>query len=222
MCYLESEVITKYLNQPAVRTLLGVESPRNFSSCAADVGRAFNARMDKYTVPSQHYVAGLLERGVRVLIYSGTYDWQCNWVASRLWLEELEWTGAAAYRAQGFRDWVVGGHTAGQVKSAGLLTFATVFGAGHMMSVPAVILAAVGRVLTRFSASTFRWTSRRKHRPWCPGGWQRRRCELLCTYDANTISTRSKGSRWRPGISGTSDAIHCSWLLAEFGTIYLR
>ena len=73
-------------------------------------------------------------------------------------------TGAAAYRAQGFRDWVVGGHTAGQVKSAGLLTFATVFGAGHMMSVPAVILAAVGRVLTRLSASTFRWTSRRRHR----------------------------------------------------------
>ena len=109
------------------------------SSCAADVGRAFNARMDKYTVPSQHYVAGLLERGVRVLIYSGTYDWQCTWYASKLWLEKLEWSGSAVYSARQFRNWIVDGRPAGETKTAGPLTFATVRGAGHMMSTDVLI-----------------------------------------------------------------------------------
>ena len=30
--------------------------------------------------PTQHYIAALLERGVRVLIYAGANDWVCNWV----------------------------------------------------------------------------------------------------------------------------------------------
>ena len=132
--------------------------------------------MDKYTVPSQSYVAALLERGVRVLIYSGTYDWQCNWVASRLWLDELEWTGAGAYQQQAFRDWAVEGHVAGQTKSAGLLSFVTVYGAGHMISV-CFNLTDGAAVLTCFVDSTSRWTSRRRRRPWCIGGWRERRSE---------------------------------------------
>ena len=88
--------------------------------------------MDKYAVPSQYYVSGLLERGVRVLIYAGTYDWQCNWVANKLWVDKLEWTGQDGYTAAEWRDWVVDGHKAGETKKSGLLTFATVREAGHM------------------------------------------------------------------------------------------
>ena len=76
---------------------------------------------------------------MRTLLYSGTYDWQCSWYATKLWLDKLEWTGAAAYRAEAFREWRVGGEgggeRAGEVKTVGPLTFATVRGAGHMMSV---------------------------------------------------------------------------------------
>ncbi|KAH9950085.1 peptidase S10 serine carboxypeptidase [Amylocystis lapponica] len=134
LCYRENGVIKKFLDQPATRELLGVESPRNFSACSAEVGRGFNLHMDKYAVPSQHYVAGLLERGVRVLIYAGTYDWQCNWVANRMWVDKLDWGGNAAYQGQEWRDWFVDSAKAGETKRAGLLTFATVHGAGHMMS----------------------------------------------------------------------------------------
>ncbi|KAM5532725.1 hypothetical protein V8D89_013617 [Ganoderma adspersum] len=139
LCYLESAVIKDYLDQPSVRELLGVETPKNFSSCDSGVGRAFNQRLDKYTVPSQFYIAGLLERGVRMLIYSGTYDWQCGWYASKLWLEKLQWTGNARYNLQGFRDWTVEGHKGGEVKSSGPLTFATIRGAGHMISLQACL-----------------------------------------------------------------------------------
>ncbi|KAI0773779.1 peptidase S10 serine carboxypeptidase [Fomes fomentarius] len=125
LCYLEVGAIKSYLDDPSTRKLLGVETPSNFSSCDSDVGRRFNARLDKYAVPSQFYIASLLERGVRTLLYSGTYDWQCNWAATRLWLEKLEWTGSAQYKANTWRDWTVDGHKAGEVKTAGPLTFAT-------------------------------------------------------------------------------------------------
>ena len=92
--------------------------------------------MDKWAVHTQDYVANLLDRGVRVLIYAGTYDWQCNWVANKLWVDKLEWSGVAEYAAEEWRDWHLDGGTekAGEVKETPLLTFVTIRGAGHMMS----------------------------------------------------------------------------------------
>lgn len=136
LCYLENSAIADFLNRPDVRELLGVEIANNFTSCSRDVGANFNSHMDKWAVPSQYYVAGLLERGIRILIYAGTYDWQCNWVANKLWVDKLEWTGQEAYTAAQWRDWVVNGYKAGETKSAGLLTFATIRGAGHMGQFP--------------------------------------------------------------------------------------
>lgn len=77
---------------------------------------------------------GLLDRGIRVLIYAGTYDWQCNWVANKLWVDKLEWSGQDEYAKAEWRDWTVEGKKAGETKKTALLTFATVRGAGHMMS----------------------------------------------------------------------------------------
>ena len=132
LCYVENTVISDFLNRPETRELLGVKSPNNFTACSRAVGVGFSAHMDKYAVPSQFYVAGLLERGIPILIYAGTYDWQCNWVANKLWVDKLEWTGHDAYVREEWRDWTVGGRKAGETKSSGVLTFATVRGAGHM------------------------------------------------------------------------------------------
>lgn len=74
------------------------------------------------------------QRGVRVLIYLGTYDWQCNASANKLWVERLEWSGRMEYLINTWRDWSVDGKKAGETKSSGLLTVATVNGAGHMIS----------------------------------------------------------------------------------------
>ncbi|KZT13130.1 alpha/beta-hydrolase [Laetiporus sulphureus 93-53] len=134
LCYKENTVIKNYLDRPSTRKILGVTSPNNFSACSREVGTHFNLHMDKWVVPSQHYVANLLERGVRMLIYAGTYDWQCNWVANKLWVDKLDWLGREAYNAEEWRDWVVNEKKAGETKKAGTLTFATVPGAGHMMS----------------------------------------------------------------------------------------
>ncbi|KAK7042325.1 carboxypeptidase [Favolaschia claudopus] len=132
LCHEENGVITKYLSDPALRELLGVDpQATNFSSCSNSVGSLFNARLDKWAVPTQNYVANLLDRGIQILIYAGTYDWQCNWVANRMWVDKLEWSGQEAYAALEWADW-----GAGEVKQGtqGLLSFVTIRGAGHMIS----------------------------------------------------------------------------------------
>jgi carboxypeptidase C (cathepsin A) len=83
--------------------------------------------------PTYHYVSALLERGVRVLVYVGEYDWICNWVGNSRWTEELEWSGGDAYRKVPMGTWELDGKTVGRYKSSGDLTFATIHGAGHMV-----------------------------------------------------------------------------------------
>lgn len=119
-----------------MRKNLGVDPSitGNFSSCSNDVGLAFALAEDGYHATYDH-VAALLERGVRALIYVGTYDWICNWVGNEAWTLNMEWSGKEAFGQQALEAWLVEGEVAGKTRSAKGLTFATVDGAGHMVSV---------------------------------------------------------------------------------------
>ncbi|CAA7266369.1 unnamed protein product [Cyclocybe aegerita] len=134
LCYPIIKQIASYLDHPAVRSDLGVDPSisANFSSCSYDVGTAFAQNLDEFR-PTHHYVAALLERGVRALIYVGKNDWICNHVGNERWTLDLEWTGGAEFRKQGLREWIVQDQAAGMTRSAKGLTFATIEGAGHMV-----------------------------------------------------------------------------------------
>ncbi|KAJ7612594.1 serine carboxypeptidase [Roridomyces roridus] len=140
LCYPVTRHISNYLSLPSVRQSLGVDPavPANFSSCSPIVGAAFNAHLDGLR-PTEDYLGALLERGVRVLIYVGTYDWICNWVGNERWTLALEWSGREAFNKEALRPWAVGGNftgdkgRAGLVRSAKGLTFMTIDAAGHMV-----------------------------------------------------------------------------------------
>lgn len=68
------------------------------------------------------YVSGLLERGIRVLSYVGTFDFICNHIGNEVWLENLEWTGQRGYNAEDLADWKVNGKVAGSYKTYGNLS----------------------------------------------------------------------------------------------------
>ncbi|KAI0939056.1 hypothetical protein AcV5_000576 [Taiwanofungus camphoratus] len=68
LCYKENTAIKNFLDQPMIRVMLGVETPNNFSACSPKVSRNENLHMEKWAVSAQHYVAHLLERGIRMLI----------------------------------------------------------------------------------------------------------------------------------------------------------
>ncbi|CAK5278138.1 unnamed protein product [Mycena citricolor] len=134
LCYEENQIITKYLSDPAILSLLGVSpDAANFSSCSNAVGRQFSSHLDKWNFPTQHYVSGLLDRGIRVLIYAGTYDWQCNWVANKLWVDKLEWSGQAQYAALEWTSWGTNGK-AGEVKQSPDLPLAFVTVRGESLA----------------------------------------------------------------------------------------
>ncbi|KAK0448417.1 serine carboxypeptidase [Desarmillaria tabescens] len=126
--------IRQYLDDPNVRTLLGVDPSltTNFTSCNPDVGDDFRATQDRLH-PTKDYVAALLERGVKVLIYVGSYDWICNWVGNERWTLALEWSGQTEFATKELRDWYVDGKPAGKTRSAKGFSFATIHGAGHMV-----------------------------------------------------------------------------------------
>lgn len=83
------------------------------------------------------------------------------------------------YANEEWRDWKVDGASgkAGETKSFGKLTFATIRGAGHMISILLLSSSTVGgHELIDLCLSTSRMISPRRHSPWCPGGSARRRC----------------------------------------------
>ncbi|KAF9493049.1 serine carboxypeptidase [Pleurotus eryngii] len=82
---------------------------------------------------SVEHVAALLERGIRVLVYAGSYDWIAHWVGNERWTLDMEWSGKEEFNRRPLRDWVVDGKLAGRTRSAKGLTFATVEAAGHMV-----------------------------------------------------------------------------------------
>lgn len=149
LCYPVTKRIGQYLNMNSTRKLLGVDDKvESFSSCSNAVGLAFNRRLDEIA-PGPYYIAGLLERGINILIYVGTYDWICNWVGNLHWVEALEWRGQEAYNAVPVSEWFVDEEKAGITKGWKGLTYATVEGAGHMVPYdkPVQALAMVNRWL---------------------------------------------------------------------------
>ncbi|OCH92451.1 serine carboxypeptidase [Obba rivulosa] len=133
LCYPVTKHIQAFLNRPDVQHTLGVDDPvKNYSLTSEQVGLAFQLRQDDM-FPTQYYISGLLERGIRALIYVGANDWICNWVGNERMTLILEWTGHDEFVSQPLREWEVDGTPAGLTRSAGPLTFATIFGAGHMV-----------------------------------------------------------------------------------------
>ncbi|KZT58121.1 serine carboxypeptidase [Calocera cornea HHB12733] len=151
LCYPITTKITDYLNLPSTRNLLGVDDGvSSFELCANKVWKAFNGRMDIHA-PNTYYVANLLERGISILNFAGTYDWACNWIGNMRWVEEMEWSGREAYNAQPARQWFVDGQPAGITKSWKGMTFATIDGAGHLAphDKPVQALALANRWLAK-------------------------------------------------------------------------
>jgi hypothetical protein len=97
-----------------------------------------NQRFDNagdLTESSTAYLASLLERGVRVLIYSGMYDAVVSWLDSEYMTRVIEWTGRDAFGKEPLREWKARGEeSSGKVRSWGPLTFVTIYAAGHLAS----------------------------------------------------------------------------------------
>lgn len=154
---LHTDTVARYLDAPNLRAALNVdERVGPWQMCNFDVNAAFETSLDMVASFSAH-VADLLDAGIRVLIYAGDADLECNWSGNLAWMRALEWEGASAFNAANPRA-LTGGSSggegadstsAGEVIDAGSFTFVRVFNAGHMVPAdqPAVALNLFSKFL---------------------------------------------------------------------------
>ncbi|THU81043.1 hypothetical protein K435DRAFT_785193 [Dendrothele bispora CBS 962.96] len=67
--------------------------PFHFSPCSSIVEQAFDLTQDILQPSTPSHVAGLLERGLRMLIYVGDLNRACNWLGNEYWTLGSEWSG---------------------------------------------------------------------------------------------------------------------------------
>lgn len=126
--------LERYLNTVDIRDALGVDSEfGNFTLTNFVLNEAFWFNGDPFHL-NQYYIAELLARGVRVLIYVGAYDFVANWVGSERWTVKMEWTGKEKFGKEELKEWSVLGKPAGLAREYGNFSFATIYGAGHLVS----------------------------------------------------------------------------------------
>ncbi|RPD57086.1 serine carboxypeptidase [Lentinus tigrinus ALCF2SS1-6] len=129
-CYPIVRDIGDYLTNRTVQSVLGVDPHSNFSLINFELNERFSE--DSWSFRAEHYLAALLERRIRALVYVGDTDWICNWVGNERMTLNLEWTGQKEYQSRSLREWYIDGDVAGKTRSFGPLTFATIRDAGHM------------------------------------------------------------------------------------------
>jgi carboxypeptidase C (cathepsin A) len=131
LCYKEIDSITKYLNRQDVRDALGVDKAvKRFDACSDSVGRDFY-RVGDGNIPTTTYTSFILNKGIKVMMYVGTYDWICNFVGNERFLLALPWVGDYGYRhaaTYGQKEW-----EGGQWWEFENLRYIRVQAAGHMV-----------------------------------------------------------------------------------------
>jgi cathepsin A (carboxypeptidase C) len=78
-------------------------------------------------------VSAVIESGLNVLVYSGDKDWICNWRGGEAWTNAVQWSGQSEFNSASYKDWIVNGQPAGQLKKVKNFSFLRVYNAGHMV-----------------------------------------------------------------------------------------
>ncbi|PWN25287.1 alpha/beta-hydrolase, partial [Jaminaea rosea] len=124
-----------YLAKPEVRNAFHVSAthhPEAWIECSSRVSAGLS---DKSSPASVTLLPGLLERGIKVLLFAGDQDLICNWIGVERVVQNLHWSGTTGWGSSPppKRSWTVNGTSAGWWQETRNLTFVSVAGASHMV-----------------------------------------------------------------------------------------
>ncbi|KAI9321759.1 Alpha/Beta hydrolase protein [Dichotomocladium elegans] len=131
MCYSIISAMDKYASREDVRANIGAET--EFVLDNDDLHSRFISGGD-FISDFSPLVAETLEAGVRVAIYNGDLDYVCNWIGSKEWVLNMNWSGQQGFIEAADEQWITRSSNtyAGDARSYGALTYIRVFGAGHL------------------------------------------------------------------------------------------
>jgi len=130
LCYNFTGVAA-FLEQDYVQRALGVVG-REWVDCnpIVNLGLVFAGDwMTSYAMD----VPFLLANNQTILVYSGEFDYICNWYGGQAWTHDLQWPGHDAFNNAPNTTWHVNGQVAGSSIAADGFTFLRVANAGHMV-----------------------------------------------------------------------------------------
>eukprot|EP00462_Mataza_sp_D1_P000703 CAMPEP_0175093878 /NCGR_PEP_ID=MMETSP0086_2-20121207/3267_1 /TAXON_ID=136419 /ORGANISM="Unknown Unknown, Strain D1" /LENGTH=449 /DNA_ID=CAMNT_0016366909 /DNA_START=6 /DNA_END=1355 /DNA_ORIENTATION=- len=130
LCY-DFSAVDKFLAKPDVIKALGVTG-RSWTSCNRVVDLALVMAGD-WMLDYSHQLPPMLASNISVVVYSGEFDFVCNWYGGQNWVHNFNWTGKVAFNKALNTTWTVDGAEAGSAVSADGLTFVRVKDAGHLV-----------------------------------------------------------------------------------------
>lgn len=152
------DAVNEYLRREDVMTALNIDKSYQtvWKECSGAISSAFKA---KKSAPSVTLIPGLIENGVKVLMYNGDKDMICNHLGNSKLIENLAWGGETLADVHGQPDkhaggfkvengeteesWYAAGHEGGTIQEGRNLTYIRVFNASHMVPVDVPELSQV-------------------------------------------------------------------------------
>ena len=122
--------IATYLNQTVVREALYVSPLAGSWTESSEIVADILERGEQNS--SAHLFPKLIET-IRVLIYNGLYDMDCNFMGTDKWLASINWTGGKDFNNLPRNPWIDNGKVLGSYRTSGNLTQVLVNGAGHLV-----------------------------------------------------------------------------------------
>lgn len=131
--------VTPYLRRAEVLSALNIEESNQvkWNECNLAVTAKFRPQT---AVPAIDLIPGLIDQGLKVLLFNGDQDLICNWRGAEKMIENLSWGGEASSgfldtKAEKSEDWFVNGATAGTFQMGRNLTFIRIYNGSHMVAV---------------------------------------------------------------------------------------
>ncbi|TFK52792.1 alpha/beta-hydrolase [Heliocybe sulcata] len=138
------EYYVNYLSLPSVMAAIGAEA--NYSECPDAPYELFTRTGDdaRTLLPQ---LGALANSGLKMLIWAGDADINCNWLGGHASVLAMNWYGGARLHATPFTNMTIDGAPVAAVQNVDNFTFARVYGSGH--EVPAFQPAAALEIFTQ-------------------------------------------------------------------------
>ena len=144
-----------FFNDPETAQRYNVD-PSSVGTYSWDSMDVYEAFSDDFTQSVADRVAYIADSGLPVLLYNGQYDLVVNTAGAINWIDELKWSGQAAFYDEPLQNWICNnGTVAGIAKNHGNFTFVVVNKAGHTVPESQPDLAI--EMLRRFISGNNQW-----------------------------------------------------------------